>query len=1118
MNPPQGMNISEDLFVKSTMTGGLYDAKNSSTVAFVAFDQNSSLPSSLNLTQAWQEKGYFLFLSTPIQEARGFCQKLRNVLPSSSLSSSQILWIQNPNDPADSWKLQRLSLKNQTEQRCVLQSDVQFDFKNYDLSFNSGSQLKINTNTHQFEIIPLDGTSFRANGTLFSLGASLSIPVFNDHAGTFQFDVSLDASASSSQWDALSIELRYQVKLTLDDSLPSVTTLAYPLFSSEGVESLSVNLHPLDPINKSFLGFGSSSSALSLRSFFRTNIGQTILLTPQDGAQLVFQEFTNSADASETDSYYLVPEGNFQITFEESITSTALMCGLIGSEGITLEMTAQPCLSFFPGQAAFFDATIRGNSSLQTNALTAWIALTSHDKGRFSYFSQPQVSPFYSYSPANGHFEFAPFSNSEWEALSATPKSRLLPYAVPVVVYAGLRDTNLDAFHLLENEALIPRRKKGLEQLSQDTPAPYTAPQNLPKAISFQGALATLSSNQQTLYSLCWAKDSEGQQLLFGSNVNPYTIELSAILKNSLLSPKRCVVISESSAVEAYMPYTSFSIDGWEFDINPGNWKDFNTVLIFKSYPDVPLKTLLQNSETWNNAKSFNKDISATETLLNSIISNALNEYPENGSGDDDADLDYQPFVENILNNPDWQGVLILNAKALVTGLPESLKGLEAGIDPSKFCAHHIAITNTPFCYENGIIDQQASTFSGLIHYSNTTKNKLYATLKGDGYDFNVGMLNVLFENSKVVNFSSEVELTCFYFFSERAILQQKNSSSSTSHSQNSKSPVPSKSQLEGNIILLKGYYQSHHGEGAYVFVNHQDLHFSMESSVLEQVEVKKVQFVPSVSKKQISGGENPIAHTQFLFWGSLRFKALKDVDLFSFGLLPQNTAKDSDSSPKLVFSGMALDMSFPLETPGQKSFTFDPKKMAFDLANSSARPDSLYNNFPLILTGLTVSSGKKRPADLGYYAISTPLSVQSLDYTWYGLHFNLDLGSGGSLGGKKGIKLQMLLAWSPAQSKGNLKAMVGVKFPGAGLHIEGALKLKIKDIQLLYSKPATYELRFRRIALKILGITFPIQGQAEILIFGDPHPLKRLSVNQKKSLGWYMAYAQAGQTKESTV
>jgi hypothetical protein len=312
-----------------------------------------------------------------------------------------------------------------------------------------------------------------------------------------------------------------------------------------------------------------------------------------------------------------------------------------------------------------------------------------------------------------------------------------------------------------------------------------------------------------------------------------------------------------------------------------------------------------------------------------------------------------------------------------------------------------------------------------------------------------------------------------------------------------------------GNNLILNGIYQKHDGHNSYVFLEDETNAFAMQSFVLNEVVINHAQFITVIPPDGLDPGAT--VQTKFILSGIIRFEALPNFDVFSFGYRDD---EDADVAKGLFFSNLTIHMNFPPEAPSQKTFTFDAANLSFDLSRSKARVASFYNHFPLKLNGLIQSAGAATPGDMGFISAVSPLPQGRLESNWYGFTYKLDLGTLGSLTSDVGFVVEVFAGWAPEEADYNV--YIGVKLPGsksaaAEIPIEGVLKMVFKKIEFTANptpaNPATgraagvaYMLKFRSIALSLLGFQFP-PGQVDMYIFGNPR-------GNRSALGWYAAYA----------
>ena len=232
--------------------------------------------------------------------------------------------------------------------------------------------------------------------------------------------------------------------------------------------------------------------------------------------------------------------------------------------------------------------------------------------------------------------------------------------------------------------------------------------------------------------------------------------------------------------------------------------------------------------------------------------------------------------------------------------------------------------------------------------------------------------------------------------------------------------------------------------------------------------------------------------------------------DILSFGQ-PADTT--TGTARGLRFANLVVTMAFVESRPRALSFTFDSRQISFDPTQSGVRPGSLYARFPLKLTGLLYSGGDKKVDDYGFMPVSTPLGGSAPAGAWYGLTFDLDLGSVGALAGKAGLVVSVLAAWQPG--KPGQAVYAGLRLPGSSggkkeISIQGVIKIVFNSIQFAVStgesdtgSSYSYVLKLKKIMLKFLILSLPPKGQTELIIFGDPQ-----GSLEDRTIGWYAAYA----------
>lgn len=546
------------------------------------------------------------------------------------------------------------------------------------------------------------------------------------------------------------------------------------------------------------------------------------------------------------------------------------------------------------------------------------------------------------------------------------------------------------------------------------------------------------------------------------------------------------------------------TVNGWTFDLSPTRWTDADgveqTIFILK-FTDRSLADLIDDPGSWTLPTLLNKDPARTQARLKQIVADARDAVKRGES-------EFANFVGNIVDaggagadSPPWNGALFLNAFVPTSKLPPDLEGLAAGISSPDFRAHHFGIDLSPFAVQQGRIWLSDSAVFGLIFYVDPAD----LVFNGQPYDFKVLSLKILFANSEIASFASQVELLITQLFGETATLVDGE---------------------RGNNIILNGAWQKHGGTDSYSFTQQGRSTFGITSKVLDSVVVTKAQFI---TEKPHAGSPSTVEVTsRFLLWGAMGFQLLKGFDLFSFG--PLSSGAGEAGSSELAFSNMFVAMHFDRYQPTDRSFSFEAGQMSFDASASSARPESLARRFPLsvsrmlqntpqAMTGPTGRSGPPpppaktaTPAQLGYLPVNTPLVAGSLGSEWYGLEMTLNLGSRGALAGQAAITTTLLAAWAPSQNAYNVAS--GLRLPGSdgrSIQIAGPLGIDIGKIEMMLNPAdSSYLMRFRNVSLGFLGLKFPPGGRTNVLLFGDPDPQSNSS-----ALGWYAAYKKDAAPKD---
>jgi hypothetical protein len=159
------------------------------------------------------------------------------------------------------------------------------------------------------------------------------------------------------------------------------------------------------------------------------------------------------------------------------------------------------------------------------------------------------------------------------------------------------------------------------------------------------------------------------------------------------------------------------------------------------------------------------------------------------------------------------------------------------------------------------------------------------------------------------------------------------------------------------------------------------------------------------------------------------------------------------------------------------------------------------------------VSGGKdSAPASSGFAPLITDATLSGVGAgTWYGLDYQLNMGTPGNLAGSVGLTSGLLTAWAPQSGPSGYSAVVGLRLPGTGggaklISLQNVLKLSIGQMRLAYDHDKnSFLLMLTEIALRFLGLLkIPPSGSTTFFLFGNPK-----GGGKPSGLGWYAMYNQ---------
>jgi hypothetical protein len=421
------------------------------------------------------------------------------------------------------------------------------------------------------------------------------------------------------------------------------------------------------------------------------------------------------------------------------------------------------------------------------------------------------------------------------------------------------------------------------------------------------------------------------------------------------------------------------------------------------------------------------------------------------------------------------------------------------------------------------------SSLFGVIHFQDAGSGAAAGSPAGEpDFRFAVDSLTVVFNNSKITEFSVKVGLTILRLFGREVELVS--------------SPQPSPPPAD--TLVIAGRYQSQAGVGTVTFVSDDPFEFrfttpSGVSRVLERVQFTGAALVPVGSTPAGSPGSTRVV-ARFALGGELWFRAdpfpaADRLDLFSYGL------PDSPPGPNqgLPFSGLTVQLAFTLDPegvlePGSESLTFEPELLALAPASGAIRPGSLLYSLPLKYVGFLASATGLSPAALGAQPVHClqlegagqgsppPQAAPAPAITaspLYALEYELPLGSVGSLSSvHAAFVARLFLAWGPSQVvPDDDGAALLVQLPQLeagyqGFDLQGILKTTFGAANLLQvelgERGTVYAVLFNNVALSVFGYDFPPGLMVDFLLFAGT-PAAGGPTNTS-NLAWLLAATQS--------
>jgi|GEM_PF-3469504 len=1033
--------------------------------------------------------GTLIFTSVPVNNPQDTAERLRLLINDPYyINSLNIVWVKTLNNIKDAGELRGLSVRNGIlAQRGVVR------FRNYIMHLHKGSAIEITSESiiihppagEASPAIFFTNREFKPSGVL---SGDVIIDAAHTRPGVIKTGITLDENMLE-QIDA-GIRLFYNSTDPLKGA-GYADSVRFPVFATEESSmQFELLLHPLFIFRNSneepetLLRF---TSPAPLKSYYKTTLGQNVKLAPyipEGGtcrAGFVLERKMETITGGKSDAFYWAPWGTYEVKVD-NFSSPAIIAGTSGTEFIQGGYNNEPfyitflsgCPAFLPG----FNPDAAADTSADTDVSVVADSRGSTSYARFhgyeaAYFSQPSGQPYYRLEGSEDTSIYLPTPVTNIPVM--TPGS--IPQqseSVPVLPLNGVAEAEQDTALKLELRMAAPVRRAGMKELQlKNNTGGSDAYNPAFKLNSGKRKSATVTTRGITPggYISEFSEDmSEWRKLIItqgsddtGTGVTDYLSmsNIKGTLRNSFFSNRRCTVIS-NPAVFLQQGAGSSSIDdpkslkiaGWKFSLDPAIWARYDTILVFKDHPET-LEALIGRPAEWTEGEILNNDRSGISSKIKTLAEVAK-------AGVDAGDENFMEFYYKVWTNPRWNGFIAFNAPVDPTGFPDELSIIAGGVDPSILKAHHIGVSSTSVQEIDGRYEPGRGALFGLVVYDDI--KPLNAE---DKWAWKVKKIRAQFMNSRLKDFKAEIILGIRELFGENAALVKETAA-------------------DDDLVNLTGHYEEHDGKGHYVFRSTKIDRFDIESGVIDNVILNRVDFATVSVKRETA---SCTVNGRFSLSGIMGFKELPNFDIFSYSKLPVDS--------------IALDIVFTTVQNGtvtpRSEISFSIERMGVQPKSAELRPTAIAGNFPAMLQSIRgLPAGGLKP--MGLFPVMSPIPQRRKDKE-QGYTFNYKIDFNGAGGFSKGT---LTIAWWPGGK--TAVTYMGLSIPGFKGKFkicDDLVKIGPEKMQFVINKKNNaMVLLFRRIGMQIpFGLTLPFGGSIDAAVFGDP------AGRSTGKLGWYAAW-----------
>lgn len=911
--------------------------------------------------------------------------------------------------------------------------------------------------------------------------------------GLFRFPAEVDARSA----DGLGLGMRFFLPGTTAGAETSLLSHPYPIYELSAKQRFGLVVDFAAPYEHETVDGRDRPRTMfyppsgGLRSNLHAVHGQIVTMAPSAvepdiGFRLTRSpSVVNSGGSLVQVNHYLTPHGRFRLAREDGADQPLrLALGLSNLESLQIDPGAGDHLSFDHGHAllggdsgaAFADSQF-DLDVLDKHCRTAWTSFVRGDSAADDtrpLAIDPEGMPGYVSGP-NPDMPFRPSRFPRPEG--AFPMVPLLGLARATGNPAQRRE-RLD----LERSVISRVRRSRLTTVASLQADLASASLTEEQARTPHGYLAERAAGSST-----WAKITLGRTAQspkteqvsdFGllARTDAAKLELAKVVAGNRLflvtraSTLRSLGFEERGFQQVFMA-------GWEAALlrASGGMTGSDPIVILK-HDDRPVSELYKDPSNWTARDVFLRDADDLAKVQQQIERSL------------DASKDPSGLYAQLrrrLNDPNWNGALVLEATLYSSGLPDQLKALAASLPDLKI--HHVGVDLSAIASSADDGKAWPTAVFGVVDYDGSNAD----WERDPGLSMRVTRLILRIENDSVDRFECTVELKLHSLFD-----------------------VPAKDAEK--VFKLEGRYESRvdkngNKEESYRFVAERAdggsifQHEFEAPSLIKRVRLDRLQLLTIQDDGVFKG--------RYLLDGDIEFGEIGELDILGMDALD--------------FTGFGLD--FDLK-PFKVTFKYPSMRLDFGGFNRGAikrRAGSFLSKFPLKLRGFRI--GEFKLPELGYFNfgdIDLPGGFEASSNFKFGFEFDLDLGSLGALAKKLDrFKMKLIVGWKPvlagAKLDKNLFALgfrldLGEGAGGIDVGLQGILRLKAERFNLKKVKHPVAEkgdvivLSAYNAVLEILGQRLPTKEDQRfsIFLFGD------IGNGLFERPGWYASFKDASPSK----